>query len=237
VTRRYDAIMFDAGHTLLRVEPSVGAVYGRTAAQFGVDANSVEIDRAFRKAWNELKHGDHVAFYGATSEADERRWWRDLVVRTLALAAPGAKFAPDFDDFFDELYELFAMPEVWHVYDDVRPALESLENARVRLCVVSNWDSRLPRLLRALDLDRHFEFVLTSAEAGWRKPHRAPFDAALERLDLVAERVVHVGDSHDEDIAGARNAGIDAIMLDRERPPDYVALRVQSLHQLAELVC
>jgi len=228
--------MFDAGHTLLRVTPSVGAVYARTAQRYGVEADSAAIDGAFRATWEELKSDDYAAFYGATSEADERRWWRDLVVRTFDVAAPGAKFSPSFDAFFDDLYEVFAMPEVWHVYEDVRPALELLGDAGIRMCVVSNWDSRLPRLLHALGLDRYFEFVLTSAEVGWRKPHRAPFDAALNRLNLSPALVAHIGDSHEEDVLGARNAGIDPIMLDRERPSNHSSRRIRSLSELPILL-
>lgn len=230
--RQYQAVMFDAGHTLLRVEPSVGDVYATAASRHGVKVEPEALTGAFRHAWSELHAADMKAFGGATSETEERSWWHRLVVRTFHLAAPGAHFESGFEVFFDYLYDLFARPHVWHVYDDVVPALQAMRAAGMRTCVVSNWDSRLHRLLESLDLARYFEFILTSAEVGWRKPNPALFHAALKRLELDAAHAIHVGDSHDEDIVGARNAGIVAVTLDRDWPTDLRRLRIRTLADL-----
>ena len=50
-------------------------------------------------------------------------------------------------DALEPLREAFLDPSVWRVPGDVRPALDELRGAGARMAVVSNWDSRLPRLL------------------------------------------------------------------------------------------
>src|SRR5690606_31963125 len=119
--------------------------------------------------------------------------------------------------YFTELFELFAHPRPWRVFDDVEPVLADLERRGLRRAVGSNWDHRLHVLLERLGLKRRFDFVLTSAEAGWRKPHPRIFALALEALDVPAERVAYVGDSYDDDVLGARDAGMVPFLLNRRR--------------------
>lgn len=212
---RVRAVLFDAAGTLLSVHPSVGHVYADEARKFGIALSPHDLDRHFHWAWTRHRpQAEHVTPFH-TSEAHERAWWRTVVWDAFTAAGAPFDFMSSFGTFFDGLYERFAAPHDWHVYDDVPPALESLRNAGLRLAVVSNWDSRLPRLLEALDLSPSFDLVLTSAEAGVSKPHPAIFHTAMERLGVGAQETLHVGDSEEDDIAGAQAAGLWAMRIDR----------------------
>jgi 2-haloalkanoic acid dehalogenase type II len=96
------------------------------------------------------------------------------------------------------------------VFEPVPGAVEALERARragIPLAVVSNWDARLPEILRRLGVDRLFETIVTSAEAAAAKPDPRIFELALARLRVAPEQVLHVGDDPwDEE--GARRAGL-----------------------------
>ena len=71
--------------------------------------------------------------------------------------------------------------------------------------------------------------IVTAAAVGAAKPDPRPFQVALERLGIDAAACLHVGDDPVTDIAGARAAGLSAVLLDRSgRAPD-------SLGDLAEL--
>ncbi len=50
-----------------------------------------------------------------------------------------------------------------------------------------------------------------SAEVGWRKPHRALFEHALDALDVSPEDAVHIGDKRREDVGGADALGLRTI--------------------------
>jgi len=82
---------------------------------------------------------------------------------------------------------------------------------RHRLAVVSNFDhsATAHALLARHGLDRILTTAVISIDLGRRKPHPAIFREALRRLDASAESALFVGDSLDDDIAGARSAGID----------------------------
>jgi len=119
----------------------------------------------------------------------------------------------------------FSDPDSWRVADDVRPALETLRRDGVRLAVVSNWDSRLPRLLATLGLDGYFETLGVSALEGCEKPDPALFRAVLRRLGADPAQALHVGDVPELDLAGARAAGVDALLIDREGRAGTPAIR------------
>ncbi len=209
------AVLFDAGQTLVRVEPSVGAVYADEAGRHGVTVRAALLDAAFRAAWERHGRQPGAGLPLATSEEAERAWWRGVVWGTFAEAGAATRFSGRFDAFFADLYERFARAEAWRVYEDVVPALDALRAHGVACAVVSNWDSRLPRLLQALGLARHFAAIVTSAEAGWAKPDPRIFAVALDRLRAPPAETVHVGDSYAHDVVGARQAGIWPVLLDR----------------------
>ncbi len=214
--RPVEAVLFDAGQTLVHVYPSVGAVYAEVAAAHGVTASSDALESAFRSLWRYRRTAFPDDLGYASSEALERAWWYGLVKDVFAAADALDGFEERFDAFFEDVYERFAEAEPWRVFDDVIPCLDVLESRGLRCAIVSNWDRRLPLLLERLGLRRRFECVVTSAEVGRRKPHPRIFEHALERLGLSPDRVLHVGDSHDEDVVGARQAGITALLIDRQ---------------------
>jgi putative hydrolase of the HAD superfamily len=61
------------------------------------------------------------------------------------------------------------------------------------------------------------DFVVISAEVGVRKPDPRIFEEALRRAGVAAGEAVHVGDLPEEDIEGARRAGLGAFLIDREK--------------------
>jgi putative hydrolase of the HAD superfamily len=113
------------------------------------------------------------------------------------------------------LFERFAEAAAWRIYDDVRPTLAALAERGLRLGVISNWDDRLRPLLRSLGLAGCFETVIVSCDIGTSKPSPAPFQAAVEAFGLPAENILHVGDSAEMDVAGARAAGLQAVQIVR----------------------
>lgn len=104
-------------------------------------------------------------------------------------------------------------------FADTRPALEAARDRRERVLVVSNWDVSLHGVLEQLELASLLDGVVTSAEVGARKPAAAIFAAALARAGTVAEQATHVGDSLREDVAGARAAGLEAVLVRRDGEP------------------
>lgn len=76
--------------------------------------------------------------------------------------------------------------------------------------------SLIHRNLAAMDISRHFSQVVTSVEHGRRKPDPSIFHAALTGLGIGAEAAIYIGDSFDDDYAGATSAGLRCILIDPE---------------------
>ena len=200
-TGSIQAVTFDVGGTLIDPWPSVGHVYADVAARNGFrDLDPEELNRRFGEAWRAKANFDY-----------SRAAWSEIVAKTFY----GSGGSAEEISFFPDLYERFTAPDVWRVYDEVEGTLGRLKQCGMKLGVISNWDERLRPLLKDLKLDHFFEVILVSAELGEQKPSAAIFQKVLQELHLPAQAVLHVGDSPQEDVEGARRAGLHAVRVNR----------------------
>lgn len=215
-------IFLDAVGTLFGVRGSVGEIYSVIANQFGVQVPADDLNAAFFQAF---AASTPPIFPGNDPEEIpecEFEWWRVIALRTFQQAGVLNQFA-DFTDFFDQLYHHFATAQPWFVYPDVIPALEAWRRIGIQLGVLSNFDSRLNFVLKALKLEEYFTSVTISTQTGFAKPDPQIFTVALEKHFCEAQDAWHIGDSFKEDYQGAKSAGLKAILLERSTP-----LRVNS---------
>lgn len=151
-----------------------------------------------------------------------------------ALASCGDDVAltdPAFDLFMAERHRVT-------LYDDVLPALERLA-ARFPLLALSNGNADV-----ALTGVGHcFVGRVGAREAGVAKPDPRIFAVACEALALPAEAVLHVGDSWQHDVLGARAAGLHSAWVRRgaalpdgvrDKPGPGWHVHVEDLHALAD---
>jgi len=99
--------------------------------------------------------------------------------------------------------------------------------------VVSNWDVSLTEVLEQLELAPLLDGVVTSAHVGAAKPAPQIFRAALALAQTDAAQAIHVGDSLEHDVHGARAAGLGAVLLRRDGGPGPPG--VATIASLAEL--
>ncbi len=211
------AITFDVGGTLITPWPSVGHIYAEIAVRNGHDAISPELlNERFAAAWRQLRNFQHT-----------RAEWAQLVDASFG----GVIEPPPSRTFFPKLYERFTEPGAWHIFPDVIPTLERLKLRGFRLGVISNWDERLRPLLRAFDLGRYFSTIVVSCEVGSPKPLPRIFEHAASELGCPPSTILHIGDSQEMDVQGAKRAGFKALLLDR-RASGQQRGRVQSLTEL-----
>ncbi len=197
------AVTFDAGGTLLKPWPSVGHVYAEVAARHGLERISPsDLNRRFAAAWGGLKDFNHG-----------REEWAALVDKTFGDFAG----QPPSETFFPELYDRFTEPGAWHVFEDVVPTLDALAARGILLGVISNWDERLHPLLEKLKLRKYLDAVVISRDIGFPKPSPVIFEQAARKLGVAPGCILHVGDSPDQDVAGAKAAGFEALLLERGR--------------------
>jgi putative hydrolase of the HAD superfamily len=228
------AVFFDAGHTLLYAHPDLGTVYAEATAAFGVRLAPERYAEAFVPVFKET-----TKLYSATSAASDAQdveMWRDITRRIYDRLPPLSGIP--FDSWFEALYRRFGSPEVWRFYDDVESALRLLRSRGLKIGVVSNWDTRLKTISEGLGLTPLVDFIVISAEVGVRKPDPGIFRMALDRAGVRAEDAIHVGDLLEEDVEGARRAGVRAVLIDRKKriTPGGPPAGVRVVTTLAELM-
>lgn len=227
--KKYKAVFFDVGGTLLRVHPSVGEVYTELARSYGFLGAPDEVDRQFRLQWKKI--GGIESLGRQSGMTIEKKFWRDLVFQVFEHFG-GLR---DFETYFEQVYEAFRKKDCWRVYEDVLDSgiLETLKRRGVVLGVISNWDSRLPDTLEAMGLARHFNFILASTVVGSAKPDQKIFEEALQRSGVSGDEACHIGDEPDTDIKGARQSGVDAILIDRTgRHENFSFPKINSFFEL-----
>lgn len=205
-----ELIFFDAMGTLFELRQSVGEIYGAVAAAYGVESEPETLTQAFFQAFQSAPPLAFGECAPAELDQRERDWWREVARQTFA----GAVFT-DFDAFFSALYDSFAEPTPWRVYEDVPPTLEYWRDQGVPLVVLSNFDSRLTQILTRLGLIDYFAGVVVSSHCLAAKPDLRIFQQALAPWDFEAHQVWHIGDSFGADYQGALKAGLQGFWLQR----------------------
>ncbi len=207
-------IFLDAVGTLFGVAGSVGDIYADLARQHGVEAEPGAVNQAFFRAFKAAPAMTFPGLDPALVPQGEYQWWRMVAQQTFSSAGVLDYFV-DFDRFFDDLYGHFATATPWALYPDVLAALQRWQRRGIQLGIISNFDSRLYRVLDALQLTDYFQSVTISSEAGAAKPDPLIFATALQKHFCDASQAWHIGDSKQDDVEGARAAGLRGIWLKR----------------------
>ena len=203
MARATRAVLLDALGTLVRLDPPAPRLRVELRRS-GVEVDAGAAERAFAA---------EIAYYVQhhTEGRDDRSLdeLRDHCAAVLhdALAIPELALPVVRDAMLASI--------AFEAYPDAAAALEELGGHGLRLIAASNWDCSLPRVLDGAGLGGLLDGVVSSAMVGARKPDRTLFEAALALAGCSADEAVHVGDSLENDVRGARAAGIRAVLVDR----------------------
>lgn len=205
-----EAVLIDALGTLVELLPPGTAFAAALRERCGVEVGEGEASAALR-AEIAFYRAHHLEGRDADSLAALRLRCAEVARAALPAAARESIAAP-------ELLPAMLASLRFQAFPEARGVLEELRQRGLRLAVVSNWDVSLPEVLADLALAPLLDATVTSAAAGAAKPDPAIFAAALAELGVEPGAAIHVGDSPELDLAGARAAGIRAVLIDREGP-------------------
>jgi FMN phosphatase YigB (HAD superfamily) len=121
----------------------------------------------------------------------------------------------------------------WQPFPDTR----MLARFRYPKGIISNWDRTLQEKLAVFFPSVVFDPIVSSYGSGYAKPDSRIFSYGFRRVPKRPGRIIHVGDSPEYDIIPAREAGFEAILIDREDEyPDFTGPRVRSLSELEAMI-
>jgi putative hydrolase of the HAD superfamily len=217
------AVLIDSFGTLVALEPPHVRLRARLYSDVGLDVSPEQAAAAFRA---EIEH--YLAHHLEGRDAESLDRLRDdcaaVLHEALGDSARGVDRAVVRAAMVDSLrFDAFA---------DAAPALRALRAGGLRLVVASNWDCSLPEVLADARLLHLVDAVVASAVAGAAKPDERLFAAALDAAGCAPDEAIHVGDSIDNDLAGATAAGIAALLLVRSGDPPPGTPAIRSLAEL-----
>lgn len=224
-------IFFDAMGTLFGLHTSVGNIYQQFAHQYGVQIDALSLQQAFIESYQAAPPLAFATTNATDITQQEFLWWKNLVQATFERVEVFNNFS-NFTDFFGQIYTYFATQEPWYIYPDVVPCLEYWQQQNIELGIISNFDSRLNQLLKALDLESFFTSITISSVAGFAKPDANIFKIALKKHHCEPEQAWHIGDSFKEDYQGAKNTNIQAFWLNRDRDSRNIENQLPNLSSL-----
>ena len=137
-------------------------------------------------------------------------------------------------DYIEQLYYRFFRIDL---ILGIREMLVDLSE-RYNLGIISNVISNASRLvLQKFDLEQYFDHIVLSRDLGIRKPDPEIFNFALVNLGVKGSEAVHVGDSLEYDVQGAKNVGMKTVWIkgDNETTslhPDFIISKVTDLSSL-----
>lgn len=231
------AILFDLDGTLRHNDPSSTETFFDYAIKLGATDSAVRRKSATRWThyyWAQSPEmlADLEHFQSVSAE-----FWTFYTERTLikfgCTPLQAKALAPEVHRCMAEEYKPRDI-----VREDVIPALETLKSAGFSLGVVSNRDEPFEDYLASLNLYSHFNLTLAAGEINAWKPEPEIFLYAVQQFNLAPGQALYVGDNYYADILGAREAGLQPVLLDSDQvfpnPGCPVIHKISDLLQLLE---
>ena len=203
----FQAVVFDAGDTLIRLSGSGECLLHRAAAALGAGAlDEEEAACVWRRVIERSGTAEELAKGRDLSPHRHREVWM-----ALYRAAGCERLAPGLSE---KLYELTVDARSWEAFPDTEPTLRALHERGLRLGVLSDTGFDLRPALSRLGLSRYLHTVVLSCEEGVCKPAPKAFLTACDRMAVEPERALMVGDNPLTD-SGAVAAGMCVFLLPR----------------------
>ncbi len=237
-----DGVIFDLGSTLLEYENIPWEklnldCFGRGYEFLKKQGLSIPEEKVFRDRY--------ISVRGQYRDRANQTWQEYVITDAIGeLLKLNGLTSPDglADKFFEAFYEPVARQ--LSIFADSVSVLTELKKRGKKIGLISNTIFPAEYHLREMKnygLLEHFDFTIFSSSFGWRKPHPAIFNHALEKISLPAEKTLYVGDRYIEDYMGPTQIGMKAIIKYRAGreypqpwPPEIIV--VKSLSEILLLL-
>lgn len=227
----YKALFFDLDNTLYDYDSADKLATQELYHEFNKDADISfeEFKRVYTDSKNEVKRK-----LVGTAASHERILYLQELVERFDKTFKSNKIMNLYHAYWDTLIEKA------NLFDGVIETFEWLKSNHIKIAIVTNLTTYVQiRKIENLKLSKYIDYMVTSQEAGYDKPHPANFLLALYKGNLLVDDVLMVGDDLTSDIEGAQALGIKTILYnfgkqeESDIAPDY---SVKSHKELLSLI-
>ena len=196
--KKPDCVLFDLDNTLYPYEPAhvsaLNAVKLKVSKNFNLQEQT--FDEAFTKAKNLTK-----VQLGNTAASHSRLLYMQKMLELLGLGSQ-VLFALDLEQTYWRTFLANA-----NLFPGAKDFLDDLRLNSIPTAIVTDLTAQIQfRKMIYFGLDHYFDCIVTSEEAGQEKPHAAPFQLALDKIQPKGSTIWMIGDNPKKDIGGAKTA-------------------------------
>lgn len=222
---RYRHIFFDLDNTLWDFEASSSEAFRMLYTHFGLADRGVGSIEVFSERYH--RFNDALwALYREGGIAKE-------VLRSLRFKQTLESFdisEPGLDEDLSEYYLHYA-PRIVRLEPGAVDLLDYLKK-KYKLHLITNGFSEVQYVkLNEGGLSQYFDRIITSEEAGVKKPDCAIFRLALSRAGASAYESLMVGDDPEVDIEGARSCGMNQVFYN----PKGIKTTIAATYEISKL--
>lgn len=194
--RMPDAFLFDTDNTLYPYDPAHAAAQSAVREKVAktLSISQDDFDKAFNQARAEVKFRlKHMA------SSHSRLLYLQRMLEIMGLGSQ-VLLALDFEQTYWRTFLSNAI-----LFDGVKELLDDIRLLGIPTAIVTDLTAQIQfRKVVYFGLDHYFDYIVTSEEAGFDKPHEAPFKIALEKMRPKGDCIWMIGDNPINDIKGAR---------------------------------
>ncbi len=199
------AVSFDVYNTLIELRKYYIVIAEEIARITGKDPKEVS-EKIFRAHKNALRHRLMGGFKRVIIES------ADMYAKTLGV---------NREIIYRAIVSSLDRKEISNLlFPDVKEALEALKQKNVLITTIGNvlsWPGMITRyILYKNNILHYFDLTVFMDEVGYMKPQKEIFHYTAEQLGISIDELLHVGDSPENDLAGALLAGAKAVLINRD---------------------
>lgn len=217
-------IFFDLDHTLWDFETNSDIAFEAIFKKYQVNANIDKFLNYYR--------GINENYWKLYRE--ERITKEELRVGRLRDAFKKIKYEADMD-LIDNLSVDYIeyLPKNNQLFEGTFEILEHLK-PNYNLHIITNGFNEVQfKKIENSGMTHFFDKIITSEEAGVKKPNPIIFEFALKKTNAISTESIMIGDNWEADIMGAKNVGFDVIYCNFNAKP--VSENIKSVHKLIEI--
>lgn len=217
-------IFFDLDHTLWDFETNSDIAFQTIFNKNNVHVNIEKflnyyrgINQKYWKLYREEKVTKEYLRYGRLKDTFDTINFKveDEVINNLAI------------DYIDVL------PNSNLLFEGAHEILAHLQPLYELHIITNGFNEVQYKKMQQSDLTKYFKTIITSEDAGVKKPNPIIFKYALEQANAIPSKSIMIGDNWEADIMGAKNAGLDVIYCNFNK--ESVSESIKSVNNLIEI--
>lgn len=203
--KKYKHLFFDLDMTLWDFETNAHEAYRDIYTKFKLKSLGIASIDSFLECY--FVHNDKLwdLYRKGQIEKEVLRSLRfELTLRDFGIDDPGLAEAIGME-------YITISPQKTNLFPHVHEVLQYLQGRYPLYIITNGFEEVQYTKLKNSRLDGYFRHVVTSEDAGCKKPDPGIFNYALEKAGAKAEDCLMIGDDPEVDILGAQSAGMDGI--------------------------